>query len=80
MEYIKLYVYKNGEYFDGIDYDDFDEALDVALENGCDEIEMHIWKNRDSYNNYEPAEKQLLAWSVDRGTISYDENYNEIEF
>ena len=45
----KYYIYKRDEYFDNIAYDDFLDAVDVAMENNCDEIEVHQWECEEDY-------------------------------
>ena len=62
----KYYVYKDGEYFDTIAYDDFNSALDVALACDCDEIECHRWDSEESYKTFDPAKEQFSVWKRDR--------------
>ena len=63
----KYYIYKRDEYFDNIAYDDFLDAVDVAMENNCDEIEVHQWECEEDYKNYEPAAEQLRVWTKSEG-------------
>jgi len=58
----RYYIYKDDEYFDSIDYSDFEDALEVARENDCDEIEMHGWEDEEDYQNRGEATVQKVVW------------------
>ena len=58
----RYYVYKGNDYYDNIAYNDFYDALSVAEDNNCDEIEIHAWITHESYNNCEPADYQKVVW------------------
>jgi len=60
---IKYYVCKNGERFTEEDFEDINEAIEYAKENNCDEVEETSWDSRESYSNYEPADRFKIVWS-----------------
>lgn len=62
-EVIKYYIWKNEERFTEEVFDDIDEAIEYARENECDEVEETSWDSRESYNNYEPADRFKTVWS-----------------
>lgn len=64
-EVIKYYVWKDNERFTEEAFDDIDEAIQYARENKCDGVEETAWDSRESYNNYEPADRFRTVWERD---------------
>lgn len=62
----RYYVYKGNDYFDTTGYYDLDDAVDIAKENNCEEIEIHAWEKEELYKNYEPADLQMVVWRKGR--------------
>lgn len=47
----------------------YDDAIDYARKNNCDEIEETVWNSEKAYNNYEPADSFKTVWRMFRALI-----------
>lgn len=57
----KYYVWYENDRND-CGYDNFEDAFNEAIANGATEIELTIWYDEESYENYEPADEFITVW------------------
>ena len=57
---VKYYVWKDNDRM--MDFFDYEDAFQYAMEYDCDEIEKTVWDSEEDYQNYEPATEFETVW------------------
>lgn len=66
VEYDNWVIRYQAWYKGGMDhsclFDDREDAIKFAKENGCNEVEAVIWHDEEKYENYKPADEFAIVW------------------